>query len=132
VRGCADQSAPSASLPPTPSRPPPCRRYTGHTLAKFIVTFVIGVLTGCIAVALSKCVTFLVHHKLAFIQESLDSNEEKPALATFIAFCWWWLMGGVLGALATSMVRGSTSGRHMCMQPVVEGGPPSPPCNPCL
>lgn len=86
----------------------PCNtacRYTGHTFAKFIVTFVIGVTTGCIAVALSQCVTLLVDRKLDWIQEVLDEYKEQPYMATLYAFLWWWLFGGVLGALATSMVR---------------------------
>ena len=101
-------------------------RYTGHTLAKFIVTFVIGVVTGCFAVALGKCVAFLVESKLDFIQAQMDKQMPPPevliledgsvevgessgnkSLAVLYAGLWYWLFGSVLAALATSMVSGS-------------------------
>ena len=53
---CLPRAEKRACLPPAENcacSPP--LRYTGHTLAKFIVTFFIGVITGCFAVALSKC-----------------------------------------------------------------------------
>lgn len=95
--------------------------YTGHTLAKFIVTFVIGVITGCFAVGMSKCVLFLIEKKLHFIQDAMDAqiqsevaeghDMEPPTtgkeyyLAVLYGGLWYWLFGSILGTLATSMVQ---------------------------
>ncbi len=81
-------------------------RYTGHTFAKFVVTFVIGVVTGCFAVALGKCNGILIDSKLEFIQTQMDNYEGNTPLAAFVGFLWFWLFGAIMVAIATSMVSG--------------------------
>mmetsp|Transcript_19521 Transcript_19521/g.42325 ORF Transcript_19521/g.42325 Transcript_19521/m.42325 type:complete len:908 (+) Transcript_19521:79-2802(+) len=83
--------------------------YTGHTLAKFLVTFAIGVITGLFAVALGAAVQLITHKKLAFIQNRMDEYIEEDGdgkpLSIFIGFLWYWLFGGLMVSLATSMVQ---------------------------
>jgi hypothetical protein len=74
-------------------------------MAKFLVTFAVGVITGCFAVALSKCVSILVSSKLLFIQNQMNLYEEEPAMAAFIGLLWFVLFGGIMVSIATSMVR---------------------------
>ena len=96
----------------SPMPMPPCTiRYTGHTLAKFIITFAIGVITGCFAVALSKCVGIIMESKLEFIQGAMEAYEETETeaqntpMAAFVGLLWFVLFGGIMVSIATSMVQ---------------------------
>ncbi len=79
-------------------------RYTGHTLAKFMVTFVTGVITGFFAVAMSKSVAALIEQKNEFIQTRLLDNDATP-MSIFLGFISYWVFGSVLVSIGTSLVR---------------------------
>eukprot|EP00197_Chlamydomonas_leiostraca_P009699 CAMPEP_0202866324 /NCGR_PEP_ID=MMETSP1391-20130828/7318_1 /ASSEMBLY_ACC=CAM_ASM_000867 /TAXON_ID=1034604 /ORGANISM="Chlamydomonas leiostraca, Strain SAG 11-49" /LENGTH=886 /DNA_ID=CAMNT_0049546257 /DNA_START=42 /DNA_END=2702 /DNA_ORIENTATION=+ len=87
--------------------------YTGHTLAKFIVTCVTGVICGCVLVALTSLVAVLMEWKLDFIQNTLVAEHgnfgERFEGNTFgricVAFLKFWLFGSVLVSIATAMVQ---------------------------
>lgn len=87
-------------------------RYTGHTLAKYVVTIAIGILTGLFYVALSKSVGALIGWKLGILQTTLtgEEGEEYEGGTSFgrivAAFFKYWLFGGVLVTIATAMVGG--------------------------
>ncbi len=90
------------------------RRYTGHTLAKFVVTLATAVVTGAIAVALSKAVEGMTDYKLNMLQETMtgalaDWSMEMEVDPTFgktvLSFFKFWLFGSVLVAFATAMAR---------------------------
>jgi chloride channel 7 len=94
----------------------PLCRYTGHTLAKFIVTLFTGIITGVIAVGLSKFVGLLAGWKLNFIQATLTGSHAVPpeeesetveaSLGAIIAaFFKFWIFGSVLVSFATAMVQ---------------------------
>jgi chloride channel 7 len=76
-------------------------RYTGHTLAKFIITLLSGVLTGVFAVALSSSVGALTEWKLHTIQSLLD---EPGAHRIWMAFFWHWAYSCVLVVSAVALV----------------------------
>jgi chloride channel 7 len=78
-----------------------CCRYTGHTLAKFIITMVSGVLTGVFAVALSSSVGALTEWKLHTIQSLLD---DPGSHRIWIAFLWHWCFSCVLVVFAVALV----------------------------
>lgn len=50
----------------------PLRRYTGHTLAKFVITITTGIATGLLASGLTHCVDFLHDWKRDLVQSTLD------------------------------------------------------------
>jgi hypothetical protein len=76
-------------------------RYTGHTLAKFIITMVSGVLTGVFAVALSSSVGALTEWKLHTIQSLLDGPGSHKI---WMAFLWHWAYSCVLVVFAVALV----------------------------
>jgi hypothetical protein len=78
-----------------------CCRYTGHTLAKFIITIVSGVLTGVFAVALSSSVGALTEWKLHTIQSLLDGPGSHKI---WMAFLWHWAYSCVLVVFAVALV----------------------------
>jgi chloride channel 7 len=78
-----------------------CCRYTGHTLAKFIITMVSGVLTGVFAVALSSSVGALTEWKLHTIQSLLD---DPGSHRIWIAFLWHWCFSCVLVVFGVALV----------------------------
>lgn len=63
----------------------PLRRYTGHTLAKFVITMVSGILTGVAAVGIGTLSGDLIHWKNTFVQQLL---EEQGQHRVFVAFLW--------------------------------------------
>lgn len=79
----------------------PCDRYTGHTLAKFIITMVSGVLTGVCAVCLSYSVGALTEWKLHTVQSILDAPGSHRI---WIAFLWHWAYSCVLVVFAVALV----------------------------
>ncbi|PNH06168.1 Chloride channel protein CLC-a [Tetrabaena socialis] len=76
--------------------------YTGHTLAKMLVTVLTGVITGFFAVAMTKAVGAITAWKLGILAHSHDS--EAPARA-FVSFLLFWLIGGCLVSAATALVQ---------------------------
>jgi chloride channel 7 len=72
-----------------------------------MVTFAIGVITGCLATSLSYCVSILSSAKLDFIQEQMDVQAATGnyAKAVLYGFLWFWLFGGIMVTIATSMVQ---------------------------
>lgn len=91
--------------------------YTGHTLAKFIVTLTTGVVTGLFAVGLSFFVNMLTELKLEMIQTTLTGEEgghpeeatDEVTTASFkavvFAFLKFWVFGSGLVTIATAMVQ---------------------------
>ncbi|GFR49429.1 hypothetical protein Agub_g11486 [Astrephomene gubernaculifera] len=76
--------------------------YTGHTLAKMLVTVLTGIITGLFAVALTKTVGAITEWKL----DVLAKTYEKDAPArTFVSFLLFWLIGSCLVTLATAIVQ---------------------------
>lgn len=96
-------------------------RYTGHTLAKFIVTCATGVICGCVLVALNTFVKLLSEWKLEFIQNTLLKEEgnigEQFEGNTFgrvaVAFLKFTLFGTVLVTIGTAMVGSMHAQSHM-------------------
>lgn len=85
-------------------------RYTGHTLAKFIITMVSGVLTGIFAVALTSSVSALTEWKLHTVQSLLDASGSHRV---FIAFLWHWAYSCALVVFAVALVSaGQAVGYH--------------------
>lgn len=76
--------------------------YTGHTLAKFIITMVSGVLTGIFAVALTSSVSALTEWKLHTVQSLLDASGSHRV---FIAFLWHWAYSCALVVFAVALVQ---------------------------
>eukprot|EP00798_Chlamydomonas_sp_ICE-L_P001152 gene1152-3717_t len=69
--------------------------YTGHTLAKFVVTFATGIITGLFAVALTKSTTFLIDWKNGAIQELLlGGNVDNQSV--LLGFLMYSTYGGVM------------------------------------
>ncbi len=77
------------------------RRYTGHTLAKMLVTAATGIVTGCFAVALTKACGALTGWKLDVLRSS--HANDAPA-RTLVSFLWFWFIGSCLVTLATALV----------------------------
>lgn len=71
-------------------------RYTGHTLAKMLVTVSTGIITGLFAVFLSKFTGAITEWKLGVIEDK----------SWFVSFLLFWLIGSVLVSAATALVRG--------------------------
>ena len=76
-------------------------RYTGHTLAKFIITMASGILTGAVAVAMSSAVSTFTEWKNGFVQELLD---EEGGHRVFIAFLWHSAYSCLLVSFAVALV----------------------------
>ncbi|GIL89138.1 hypothetical protein Vretimale_16173 [Volvox reticuliferus] len=76
--------------------------YTGHTLAKMLVTTMTGIVTGCFAVAMTKACGAITEWKLDILR---DSHEKEAPARTLISFLWFWLIGGCLVTLATALVQ---------------------------
>lgn len=82
-----------------------CRnRYTGHTLAKFVITILSGILTGMFAVALSSSVGILFLWKNGFVQELLD---EPGAHRVWMAYLWHSAYSCLLVSFAVALVSDS-------------------------
>jgi hypothetical protein len=79
-----------------------CCRYTGHTLAKFVITLASGVLTGVFAVILSTSVGALTEWKLHTVQTLL---QEPGSHRVWIAFLWNWAFSCVLVVFGVALVR---------------------------
>jgi chloride channel 7 len=80
-----------------------CCRYTGHTLAKFIITMVSGILTGFFAVWMSKTVGTMFEWKNGFVQELLEEEGEHRV---FIAYLWHAAYSCLLVSFAVALVSG--------------------------
>ncbi|GLI59663.1 hypothetical protein VaNZ11_001600 [Volvox africanus] len=76
--------------------------YTGHTLAKMLVTTMTGIVTGCFAVAMTKACGAITEWKLDILR---DSHEKEAPARTLVSFLWFWLIGGCLVTLATALVQ---------------------------
>ncbi|KAF6253336.1 chloride channel [Scenedesmus sp. NREL 46B-D3] len=76
--------------------------YTGHTLAKFIITMVSGILTGFFAVWMSKTVGTMFEWKNGFVQELLDEEGEHRV---FIAYLWHAAYSCLLVSFAVALVQ---------------------------
>ncbi len=95
-------SGSGARLPPwlTAGLWSPCS-YTGHTLAKMLVTVLTGIITGFFAVALSKSVGHITEWKLGVMTSAYE--KEAPARG-FVSFLLFWLIGSLLTSAATALV----------------------------
>lgn len=80
---------------------PAFRRYTGQTLAKFMVTLFTGIITGIFAVMMSKSVANLFAFKNDFIQEIIDDDGANGVL---LAYLWHLAYSIALVTLAVAMV----------------------------
>jgi hypothetical protein len=78
-------------------------RYTGKTLAKFLITFFTGIITGAFAVMMSKSVNAITEWRLEHIQEILDEGRKSRI---FVAYLWNCAFSSGLVILATAMVQG--------------------------
>ncbi|WIA21477.1 hypothetical protein OEZ85_000682 [Tetradesmus obliquus] len=76
--------------------------YTGHTLAKFIITMVSGILTGVFAVWMSSTVGTMFEWKNGFVQELLDEEGEHRV---FIAYLWHAAYSCLLVSFAVALVQ---------------------------
>jgi chloride channel 7 len=76
-------------------------RYTGHTLAKFIITMVSGILTGMFAVWMSTTVGTMFEWKNGFVQELLEEEGEHRV---FIAYLWHAAYSCLLVSFAVALV----------------------------
>lgn len=83
------------------------RRYTGHTLAKFVITMVSGILTGVFAVGLGSLAGGLIEWKNGFVQELLD---EEGQHRVFMAFLWHSAYSCLLVSFAVALVRTAATG----------------------
>lgn len=86
------------------SCPPAHHRYTGHTLAKFVVTFLTGILTGFFAVAMTSLTGLIIEYKLQVVELTMD-QEGSMGKRLVTAFFWFWLFGSALVSVAVAMVR---------------------------
>jgi uncharacterized membrane protein len=86
-------------------------RYTGHTLAKFIITMVSGILTGFFAVWMSTTVGTMFEWKNGFVQELLNENGEHRV---FIAYLWHAAYSCLLVSFAVALVGGMARGSSTC------------------
>jgi chloride channel 7 len=77
-------------------------RYTGHTLAKFIITIATGIITGTFAVLLGKFVGFMMEWKNEFIQHILEGEGSHRI---WIAFLWHVAYSCFLVIFAVALVR---------------------------
>lgn len=82
-------------------KPVPARRYTGHTLAKMLVTTLTGIVTGCFAVAMTTACGAITEWKLDILR---DSHEKDAPARALVSFLWFWLIGSCLVTLATALV----------------------------
>ncbi|KAG2454447.1 hypothetical protein HYH02_001466 [Chlamydomonas schloesseri] len=69
--------------------------YTGHTLAKMLVTVTTGIITGLFAVFLSKFTGAITEWKLGVIEDK----------SWFVSFLLFWLIGSALVSVATALVQ---------------------------
>ena len=92
----------SVCAQPTPTPFACCRSYTGHTLAKFVITLATGVATGAAAVALSNCVGALHEWKNGSVQRLLDGGGPHALLG---AALWHAGYSCLLVAGAVALVR---------------------------
>lgn len=76
--------------------------YTGHTLAKMLVTVLTGIITGFFAVALSKSVGHITEWKLGVMTSAYE--KDAPARG-FVSFLLFWLIGSLLTSAATALVQ---------------------------
>jgi H+/Cl- antiporter ClcA len=78
-------------------------RYTGHTLAKFIITMVSGIFTGLFAVWMSTTVGTMFEWKNGFVQELLDEEGDHRV---FMAYLWHAAYSCLLVSFAVALVSG--------------------------
>ncbi|MEW5297643.1 MAG: hypothetical protein WDW36_000839 [Sanguina aurantia] len=78
--------------------------YTGHTLAKFVVTFLTGILTGFFAVAMTSLTGLIIEYKLQVVELTMD-QEGSMGKRLVTAFFWFWLFGSALVSVAVAMVQ---------------------------
>ncbi len=84
---------------------PHIHRYTGHTLGKFIVTMLTGIVVGGIAVLLTSCINLGLDTRNAYVQAILSSSEAGDAHAMWIAFAFMLGSGLVCVLTAALMVQ---------------------------
>lgn len=80
-------------------------RYTGHTLAKFLVTMFTGFVVGVVAVALTGIIDVLLDAKNAHMQAILSSGTVGDARPIWLAFAWLLGIGLVSVFVAALMVQ---------------------------
>ncbi|KXZ44967.1 hypothetical protein GPECTOR_60g745 [Gonium pectorale] len=76
--------------------------YTGHTLAKMLVTALTGIITGMFAVLLTKSVGAITEWKLGILEHSHEKEAPARGLVSFLLF---WVIGSALVSFATAIVQ---------------------------
>ncbi|KAG2485675.1 hypothetical protein HYH03_015647 [Edaphochlamys debaryana] len=76
--------------------------YTGHTLAKMLVTVLTGIITGFFAVGLSKFTSLITKAKLNTLEGIWAGDGGARGFMSFLVF---WLIGSIMVSAATALVQ---------------------------